>query len=87
MKVMRKALPDLFDAQPDLLFHLVTMLNPSLLKENGVPVYNVLQVRDATTSSSYIRIYRCNMCHIYIFIYSSELFKKPIIVSSIFRFN
>ncbi|XP_012086902.1 lysine-specific demethylase 5B isoform X2 [Jatropha curcas] len=42
-KVMRNSLPDLFDAQPDLLFQLVTMLNPSVLQENGVPVYSVLQ--------------------------------------------
>ncbi|KAK8342073.1 hypothetical protein V6Z12_A08G206800 [Gossypium hirsutum] len=42
-KVMRDCLPDLFDAQPDLLFQLVTMLNPSVLRENGVPVYSVLQ--------------------------------------------
>lgn len=44
LQVMRKTLPDLFDAQPDLLFQLVTMLNPSVLLENGVPVYSVLQV-------------------------------------------
>ncbi|KAJ4877103.1 transcription factor jumonji (jmjC) domain-containing protein [Raphanus sativus] len=42
-KVMRKALPDLFDAQPDLLFQLVTMLSPAVLQENKVPVYTVLQ--------------------------------------------
>nr|XP_043640227.1 lysine-specific demethylase 5D isoform X2 [Erigeron canadensis] len=42
-KVMRSSLPDLFDAQPDLLFQLVTMLNPSVLQENNVPVYSVLQ--------------------------------------------
>ncbi|KAJ7952318.1 Transcription factor jumonji (JmjC) domain protein [Quillaja saponaria] len=42
-KVMKSSLPDLFDAQPDLLFQLVTMLNPSVLQENGVPVYSVLQ--------------------------------------------
>ncbi|KAF8769060.1 hypothetical protein HU200_006983 [Digitaria exilis] len=42
-QVMRQALPDLFDAQPDLLFHLVTMLNPSILQANGVPVYSVMQ--------------------------------------------
>jgi [histone H3]-trimethyl-L-lysine4 demethylase len=41
---MRQALPDLFDAQPDLLFHLVTMLNPSILQANSVPVYSVMQV-------------------------------------------
>ncbi|TVU07513.1 hypothetical protein EJB05_40869, partial [Eragrostis curvula] len=42
-EVMRQTLPDLFDAQPDLLFHLVTMLNPSILRENNVPVYSVMQ--------------------------------------------
>ncbi|PVH47195.1 hypothetical protein PAHAL_4G000400 [Panicum hallii] len=42
-QVMRQVLPDLFDAQPDLLFHLVTMLNPSILRANGVPVYSVMQ--------------------------------------------
>ncbi|AQK67467.1 transcription factor jumonji (jmjC) domain-containing protein [Zea mays] len=42
-QVMRQALPDLFDAQPDLLFHLVTMLNPSILQANSVPVYSVMQ--------------------------------------------
>ncbi|XP_021888906.1 lysine-specific demethylase JMJ15-like [Carica papaya] len=40
---MRNNLPDLFDAQPDLLFQLVTMLNPSVLRESGVPVYTTLQ--------------------------------------------
>ena len=44
LQVMRDTLPDLFDAQPDLLFHLVTMLNPSVLRANGVPVYSVMQV-------------------------------------------
>ncbi|KAL5994354.1 hypothetical protein ACLOJK_024403 [Asimina triloba] len=43
LMVMRKTLPDLFDAQPDLLFQLVTMLNPSVLQEHGVPVYGALQ--------------------------------------------
>ncbi|XP_064982411.1 lysine-specific demethylase JMJ17-like isoform X1 [Musa acuminata AAA Group] len=42
-QVMRTTLPDLFEAQPDLLFQLVTMLNPSILLEKGVPVYSVLQ--------------------------------------------
>ncbi|KAK4260587.1 hypothetical protein QN277_003682 [Acacia crassicarpa] len=42
-KVMRSSLPDLFDAQPDLLFQLVTMLNPSVLQEHGVPVYSIIQ--------------------------------------------
>ncbi|URE27973.1 JmjC domain, hydroxylase [Musa troglodytarum] len=42
-QVMRKTLPDLFEVQPDLLFQLVTMLNPFILLEKGVPVYSVLQ--------------------------------------------
>ncbi|KAG6405770.1 hypothetical protein SASPL_133364 [Salvia splendens] len=42
-KVMRDSLPDLFEAQPDLLFQLVTMLNPSVLIEKGVPVYSIIQ--------------------------------------------
>jgi [histone H3]-trimethyl-L-lysine4 demethylase len=31
--------PDLFEAQPDLLFQLVTLMNPQRLKEAGVQVY------------------------------------------------
>ncbi|CAH8360623.1 unnamed protein product, partial [Eruca vesicaria subsp. sativa] len=42
-KVMRKTLPDLFDAQPDLLFQLVTMLSSTVLQEHKVPVFTVLQ--------------------------------------------
>lgn len=42
---MRKTFPDLFDTQPDLLFQLVTMLNPSVLQENGVSVSGALQVQ------------------------------------------
>lgn len=58
MQVMRNSLPDLFDAQPDLLFQLVTMLNPSVLQENGVPVYTVQQVWNKRC---------CDCSHIYTF--------------------
>ncbi|UYV65125.1 KDM5A [Cordylochernes scorpioides] len=40
---MRSEAPQLFDAQPDLLHHLVTILNPNILMEKGIPVS--LQVR------------------------------------------
>ncbi|KAJ9168425.1 hypothetical protein P3X46_019950 [Hevea brasiliensis] len=40
---MRKHLPDLFEEQPDLLHELVTQLSPSVLKAEGVPVYQVVQ--------------------------------------------
>ncbi len=40
----RAALPRLFERQPDLLFHLVTMLSPRILQEYGVPVHGITQV-------------------------------------------
>ncbi|EFJ09775.1 hypothetical protein SELMODRAFT_955, partial [Selaginella moellendorffii] len=42
-EVMRSTFPDLFHAQPDLLFQLVTMLNPAVLRDKGVPVCTTLQ--------------------------------------------
>ncbi|CAM6090958.1 unnamed protein product [Calypogeia fissa] len=42
-KVMRSSFPDLFQAQPDLLFQLVTMLKPTVLRDNGVPVCMTVQ--------------------------------------------
>ncbi|KAI0677218.1 PLU-1-like protein-domain-containing protein [Trametes maxima] len=36
---IRKEAPDLFEAQPDLLFQLVTLMNPQRLAEAGVNVY------------------------------------------------
>ncbi len=44
-QVMQKAFPDLFEAQPDLLFQLVTMLNPEVVRDSGVPVCTTVQVR------------------------------------------
>ncbi|XP_078173229.1 lysine-specific demethylase JMJ703-like [Carex rostrata] len=40
---MKKYLPDLFEEQPDLLHNLVTQFSPSLLKQEGVPVYRSVQ--------------------------------------------
>jgi histone demethylase JARID1 len=40
---MQKAFPDLFEAQPDLLFQLVTMLNPEVVQDSGVPVCTTVQ--------------------------------------------
>ena len=41
----REELPEQFERQPDLLFHLVAMLSPAALRRRRVPVYGVLQVR------------------------------------------
>lgn len=42
-KVMKKTVPELFEAQPDLLHLLVTMLSPRILMENNVPIYHFIQ--------------------------------------------
>lgn len=42
-EVMRQAVPDLFEKQPDLLFQLVTLLSPDHLRKHDVRVYAVDQ--------------------------------------------
>uniref|UniRef100_A0A3Q2QES7 [histone H3]-trimethyl-L-lysine(4) demethylase n=1 Tax=Fundulus heteroclitus TaxID=8078 RepID=A0A3Q2QES7_FUNHE len=41
--VMKKLAPELFDSQPDLLHQLVTIMNPNVLMDHGVPVYRTNQ--------------------------------------------
>ncbi|PCH40905.1 hypothetical protein WOLCODRAFT_162645 [Wolfiporia cocos MD-104 SS10] len=40
---IRREAPDLFEVQPDLLFQLVTLMNPNHLREAGVDVYSCNQ--------------------------------------------
>eukprot|EP00897_Mesotaenium_endlicherianum_P002632 jgi/Mesen1/2397/ME000157S01531 len=40
---MRKHLPHLFHQHPDLLQYLVTQLSPSILRQEGVPVFRLVQ--------------------------------------------
>ncbi|XP_077540973.1 lysine demethylase 5 isoform X6 [Haemaphysalis longicornis] len=40
---MRCAAPELFQAQPDLLHQLVTIMNPNILQASGVPIYRIDQ--------------------------------------------
>ena len=42
-EVMRRRLPHLFNAQPDLLHSLVTILSPKVLRDEGIPVYRAEQ--------------------------------------------
>uniref|UniRef100_A0A8C8SDB6 Lysine-specific demethylase 5A n=1 Tax=Pelusios castaneus TaxID=367368 RepID=A0A8C8SDB6_9SAUR len=42
-EVMRELAPELFESQPDLLHQLVTIMNPNVLTEHGVPVYRTNQ--------------------------------------------
>lgn len=41
--VMKKQVPELFRAEPDLMLKLVTMLSPTLLLANGVPIFRTHQ--------------------------------------------
>ena len=36
--VMKKSAPELFEASPDLLHQLTTIMNPNILMDHGVPV-------------------------------------------------
>ncbi|XP_053961307.1 lysine-specific demethylase lid [Anastrepha ludens] len=42
-ETMKQAAPELFASQPDLLHQLVTIMNPNILMNNGVPVYRTDQ--------------------------------------------
>lgn len=42
-KTMKRAAPELFQSQPDLLHQLVTIMNPNILMSDGVPVYRTDQ--------------------------------------------
>lgn len=42
-KAMKKAAPELFENQPDLLHQLTTIMNPNVLMQAGVPVYRTDQ--------------------------------------------
>ena len=42
-EAMRQELPELFAAQPDLLFHITTMMHPNKLKKYGVRVVKTHQ--------------------------------------------
>jgi histone demethylase JARID1 len=41
--IARAYFPALFRQQPDLLFSMVTMFSPSMLRAHGVPMYTTLQ--------------------------------------------
>ncbi|XP_029455800.1 lysine-specific demethylase 5A isoform X1 [Rhinatrema bivittatum] len=42
-EVMKELAPELFESQPDLLHQLVTIMNPNVLMDHGVPVYRTNQ--------------------------------------------
>lgn len=42
-EAFKREKPDLFAHQPDVLFHLVTMLSPRILQQHGVPVHTCIQ--------------------------------------------
>jgi len=40
-RVMMESAPELFENQPDLIHHLVTILSPNILMENNIPVSQI----------------------------------------------
>ena len=42
---MKESAPELFEAQPDLLHQLVTIINPNALTAKGVPVSELISMR------------------------------------------
>lgn len=61
-QVMMRKFPELFEANPDLLFHLTTILSPRVLKEEGVKVYGVDQ-RENEFVITFPRVYHSGFNH------------------------
>ena len=40
-RVMMESAPELFENQPDLIHHLVTIISPNILMENNIPVSQI----------------------------------------------
>ncbi|KZS97879.1 hypothetical protein SISNIDRAFT_449471 [Sistotremastrum niveocremeum HHB9708] len=59
---IRQEAPDLFEAQPDLLFQLVTLMNPGRLREAGVRVYGCNQ-RAGEFVITLPKAYHCGFNH------------------------
>lgn len=43
-RAMKRVAPELFESQPDLLHQLVTICNPNVLMQEGVPIYKINQM-------------------------------------------
>lgn len=61
-RVMREALPDLFESTPNLLHLLITMLSPRILIENHVPIYR-MQHEAGTYMVTFPRAYHAGFNH------------------------
>jgi histone demethylase JARID1 len=59
---MQEAVPELFETNPDLLFHLTTMLSPKVLVEKGVSVY-ALDQRPGEFVITFPRAYHAGFNH------------------------
>lgn len=68
-QAMRNKVPELFEANPDLLFHLTTMLSPATLVKDGIKVSTVDQ-REGEFVITFPKAYHAGFNHgvIYIFL-------------------
>eukprot|EP00899_Mesostigma_viride_P019506 jgi/Mesvir1/27557/Mv07307-RA.2 len=60
--VMKASVPGLFEAQPDLMFHLVTLLSPRVLVDKCVPVCRLVQ-REGEFVVTFPRSYHAGFNH------------------------
>lgn len=71
---MKKLAPELFDSQPDLLHQLVTIMNPNVLMEHGVPVrlrlndlvpiYKPIQILNGCSRLNALDVFVISVCHL-----------------------
>ncbi len=76
---MKSEAPDLFEAQPDLLFQLVTLMNPDRVKKAGVRVYSCNQRAGEfviTFPKSYHAGFNHGVCHLFS-LFASALISFP----------
>ena len=95
---IKREAPDLFEAQPDLLFQLVTLMSPERLTDEGVRVYACNQRAGElviTFPKAYhagfnhgvgsfcFRVYRCILIDVFYFTISSTSTRQSILRSLI----
>lgn len=56
-RVMMESAPELFENQPDLIHHLVTIMSPNILMEHNIPVSNLRCMVIIFTFVYFIRLY------------------------------
>ena len=70
---MKEQAPELFENQPDLMHHLATTMNPSLLIKNGIPV-STLHVLHVSLVCTYMITFLFYLHVLYILVQNLHVF-------------